>query len=220
MKAPILITGIERSGSTIVAKVFQKCGIYTGECSDMMENLKVKHLMDNYYRQVGADRNGQFPLPIFPIGVDDWQLRVLRLMNPPDKLWMYKSFRIFQTWWLWDHAFPNAKWIVVRRRTNDIVKSCVKTGYMKAFKNPTIQKVVGLNSEVEGWQWWVNEQNKTLNQMIDEVKNVKFVWPEKMANGDFSQIKEAIEWAGGTVNDEIPNLVRPLLWKGRKMEGK
>lgn len=220
MKSPIFITGIERSGSTIIAKIFEKCDAYAGDVSEKMENLRIKQLLNNYYRIIGADKNGQFPLPIMPISCDDWKSRVLEKIDT-DRPWFFKTHRIFQTWWLWNSAFPNAKWVIVRRRSTDIVNSCIKTGYMTAFKNPVFRKVVGVTNEADGWAWWISEQHKIMEEMLPHLgNNVRFIWPEKMANGDFSQIKSVVEWCGLTWDDSIMEYVSPLLWKGRKIGGK
>ncbi len=43
---PILVTGVERSGSSIVAKILEICGAFTGSTSSMNENLQLKELQD------------------------------------------------------------------------------------------------------------------------------------------------------------------------------
>jgi hypothetical protein len=45
--------------------------------------------------------------------------------------WMYKDTKMCQMWPVWNFAFPNARWIIVRRRTGDITQSCVKTAFMQ-----------------------------------------------------------------------------------------
>lgn len=225
MKQPILVTGIERSGSTIIAKILEHCGAYAGPCTNMMENKNMKHIMDNYYRNHGADPTGQFPLPSMDdlIVFDVWTQIVQEQfggIHGIDTPWMYKSSRICQTWPLWNRAFPKAKWVVVRRRTGDILHSCVKTGYMKAFKNPDIQKVVGAKNEVEGWLWWVHEHEARFREMIGpNGMEVMFVWPDRMVDGDFHQIKEMVAWCGLPWQDSVEELVKPLLAKSINRKG-
>ena len=61
---PIFITGIERSGSSIVAKVINNCGAFAGITTEMVENRGIKNLVDSWYvRQLNVPSNGQFPLP-------------------------------------------------------------------------------------------------------------------------------------------------------------
>jgi len=48
--------------------------------------------------------------------------------------------------------------------------------------------------------------------------NVKIVWPERMVNGDYQQIYEAVEWAGLQWNSDAPAIIDPKFWKVRRRE--
>jgi hypothetical protein len=208
---PIFITGIERSGSTIVAKVVNHCGAFAGKTTEMLENIDIKHLLNLYYISLKIDVRGQFPLPNtkelnIPIY---WKQKVEDILrNDTPFNWMLKGSRLCQTWPIWHYTFPNAKWIIVRRRTPDIIESCLKTGYMTAYKDK------------EGWLGWVHQHEKLFMEMIEAGLNCKQVWPERMASGDYQQIKEIIEWLGLPWNEEIPKLIDPLLWNSKQRKEK
>lgn len=222
---PIFITGIERSGSSIVAKIIASCGVFTGPVTEMQENKELKIMVNGYYASLGAAINGQFPLPniediLIPLGWKVWVNKIIKGQKyDPEKLWMYKSNRLCQIWNVWHEAYPDAKWIIVRRRTGDITHSCIKTGFMTAFKNKLYQKLVGANSEYEGWLWWVHQHENLFNQMIAAGLNVKIVWPERMAYGDFDQMQEMIQWLGLEWNETIPTLVQPMLKNSQQKKG-
>lgn len=202
---PILITGIERSGSSIVAKIISMCGAYSGKTNEMQENLSIKRLMDWYYiEKLGIPANGQNPLPNtrrLP-SVSDLGVSISNLLGEQgynrSKSWLYKSSRLAQTWPIWNQAYPNAKWIIVRRRTGDIIQSCLKTGFMNAY------------SDQVGWLGWVHDHEKYFVEMIEKGLNCKIVWPERMASGDFEQMQEAIEWLNLSWDSEIEKLILPL----------
>ena len=99
----------------------------------------------------------------------------------------------------WNQSFPKAKWVIVRRKTADIISSCLKTGYMKAYDNQ------------EGWLEWVHIHEKLFAEMLEANIDYKEIWPERMAYGDFTQMQEVVEWLGLTWNTEIPKMVKPLL---------
>lgn len=208
LQIPILITGIERSGSSIVAKIIAMCGAYTGEVNDMQENIDIKKIVDWYYKEkLNIPINGQKPLPnisdLQP--VSDWGLSIAHLLEDKGydrkKPWLYKSSRITQIWPIWNQAYPNAKWIIVRRRTGDIIQSCMKTGFMKAY------------SDQVGWLGWIHAHEKLFVSMIEKGCNCKVIWPERMASGDFNQMQEVIEWLGLTWNPEIQKAIEPLFEK-------
>jgi hypothetical protein len=120
--------------------------------------------------------------------------------------WMYKDSKIGLIWPVWNLAFPNAKWIIVRRRTGDVIQSCLKTGYMTAYENET------------GWLDWVHAYEKKFVEMIEAGVNCKQIWPERMIMGDFKQLYETIDWLGLTWRKEALDFIDPLLWNKHQKE--
>jgi hypothetical protein len=223
----ILVTGVQRSGASIIAKIIDMCGAFTGRTSEMMENDFVKDFVGVYYDSMKIDRKAQFPLPdtkemMIPV---NWKKQIYIRLNlemikiAENQSWMFKSSTNCQIWPIWNYAFPNAKWIIVRRRTGDIISSCMKTAYMDAFKDKINQKLVGANSEQEGWLWWVHEHEKLFVEMIEAGLNCKIIWPERMVNGDYSQIFEMLEWLGLKWDDSIINTIDPMLWNSNQKKG-
>ena len=223
MKAPILITGCPRSGASMVAGMVQICGAFAGDVSNnMFEHTRISNtIVRPYFRDIKADPLGQHPLP----AIDDlWIPR--DFSNRVEKAiqedgyekgqWMYKSSNMSLVWPVWHYAFPNAKWIIVRRRTGDIIQSCVKTAFMDAYTNDNIRKVVGAQNEEEGWKWWVNQYEQRFIEMIQEGLNCKIIWPERMVDGDYQQIMETMEWLGLPWRSEVLTFIDPLLHKSRQ----
>lgn len=233
MKDPILITGAARSGTSMVAGIINICGAYGGNMSGanrnnakgMFENARIRNtIVKPYYAKLGVDKLGQYPLPDvnnLPIP-NNWRALVEQVMvdeGYTDGPWMYKGAKMCQHWPVWNYAFPNAKWIVVRRKTSDIVKSCSRTGFMRAFLNHAHQKSVGVTTETDGWIWWVREHEKRFVEMIQEGINVKVVWPERMVDGDYQQMKQAVEWLGLEWKEqEVVDFISPKLWKARQIK--
>ena len=211
LHSPVFITGIERSGSSIIGRIVNLSGAFAGNITDMYENIQIKKLLDSYYELLGVDKRGQYPLPdagklIIPT---NWEQKVEGVVSTEmrmDRPWMLKGSRLCQIWPVWHYAFPNAKWIIVRRRPGDIIDSCLKTGYMTAFK------------EKEGWLGWVHTHEKIFVEMIEAGLNCKQIWPERMASGDYQQIQEMVEWLGLKWNDSIINEIDPLLYKSKQRQ--
>lgn len=216
MNTPILITGADRSGSSIVAEVFSMCGAFTGNVNKMNENIEVKALHHFY---IDRKSDGCFMLDLSKTHFkDNWrslffQKFTLEGMHGKD-IPMYKDSAICQTWQLWEHAFPNAKWIIVRRRTGDIIQSCINTAYMQRFKKESNRKMVNVSSEEKGWLWWVHQYEEKFKQIIEtNPNNFRIIWPERMATNDFTQMKEAVEWAGLQWNEQVEVKIPQLLRK-------
>ena len=91
---------------------------------------------------------------------------------------------------------------------------------MSAFKDKDIQKAVGVSNEQDGWIWWVNEHEKLFIEMIDSGLNCKIIWPERMVNGDYSQIWEMLEWLDLKWHDSIIKTIDPMLWNSKQKDKK
>lgn len=230
MKDVILITGAARSGTSMVAGCVNLCGAFGGIMSKpnqnnmkgMFENVQIRNqLVKPYLRQIGVDSMGQYPLPntaelTIPM---DWQTQVERVMmnqGYTEGPWFYKGAKMCLIWPLWHYAFPNAKWIIVRRRTGDIVNSCLKTSFMRAFSRKAFQQAVKVDNEADGWKWWVHQHEQQFVEMIQAGLNVKVVWPERMVSGDYQQMYETIEWLGLDWNSKVMEFIEPKLWKSRQ----
>jgi len=216
---PVFITGVERSGSSLIGRIIALCGAFSGEVTPMCENIKLKAVINEYYRSIGADSRGQYPLPnISKLHIPvDWRNKIQSNIENEGydgkKIWMYKSSRISQIWPVWNYGYPEAKWIIVRRRTGDVIESCLKTGFMDAYEDSTVQQLVGVNTERDGWLWWIHEHEKLFVEMIETGLNVKVIWPERMLNGDFRQIHEMLEWIGLPWKPNIIKLLEETLIK-------
>ena len=180
----------------------------------MFENATIRQdLVKPYLRKISCDPMGQHPLPtdehLQRISSSDgvsWREEVLRVMRrqglKPDRDWFYKGAKMCLTWRLWDYAFPNAKWVIVRRDKDDIAKSCLRTGFMRAF------------DDVGGWRGWVDEHERRFAEMQMSGLWYMEVWPEKIINQDLTEIKDVIEGLGLKYNEaNIKAFIAPSLWR-------
>jgi hypothetical protein len=214
---PVLITGIPRGGTNIIAAAINACGAFGGDMTKQNKDYEEGEYSNNrirdkivkqYFDRNGWDSKGQFPIPDtkkvnLQIG---WRKRIEEIMlqeGYSSGQWMYKDAKLSLIWPVWNDAFPDAKWIIVRRRTADIVQSCLKTGYMTAYDS------------MEDWIEWVHQYENKYVEMIESGLNCKIIWPERMINKDFKQMEEVIQWLGLEWNDEVINIIKPLLW-GKK----
>lgn len=221
MNQPIFVTGIERSGSSLIARIFNMCGAFTGVTNKMYENIEMKELCSTYLK--GHQVNGELirdtkELSI-PVG---WKDKVDSLLHGCECYkggpWLFKDSQLTRMWPVWHYSYPNAKWVVVRRRTPDIIHSCTMTSYMNMFKNPQNREKINVDNEQAGWLWWIHEYEKRFVEMIEEGVNIKQVWPERMVTGDYQQIYETLEWLGLKWNYKIVDTIGPLLTKNRRNE--
>lgn len=156
-QSPILITGCPRSGASMIAAAINVCGAFGGRMSKrkMFTNDRIlEEVIEPYFSDIEADLLGQYPLPIVNSIPINWKQKVEQIMideGYQESRWMYKDSKSSLVWPIWNYAFPNAKWIIVRRRTGDIIQSCLKTAFMIAFTYANNQRTIGVNTEQDGW---------------------------------------------------------------------
>lgn len=199
--SPILITGIPRSGATAIAATINICGAFGGNMSKrgMYSNDRIKELVKVY-----TQLNPEY-IPI------NWKTEIENILvdeGYKTGAWMYKDSSICQMWQVWQYAYPNAKYVIVRRRTSDIIQSCMKTGYMTEHKDE------------EGWKGMVHQYEGRFVEMIQEGLNCKVVWPERMTHGDYQQIYELCDWLGLQWNRKALEFIDTLLWGKPKERSK
>jgi len=220
---PILITGAARSGVSMIAGVVSLCGAWGGikpgaadyDGRTSFENSEVaESIVKPFLRGIAADPNGQFPLPDIAKVADvpdsfteTWGRRVHRV-------WLgqgyaggpvfYASPRTCLVWPVWHRAFPDAKWVIVRRNDDDIVRACTQTGFMKAHKTDA------------GWRAWVDVHKQRFDEMIRAGLQVWQIWPQRMIRGHIGELRQLIADHLGLTWDEtaVTDFIAPILWKG------
>lgn len=225
---PVIITGCARSGASMIAEAIRLCGAFGGTVADKhngRERLSHVEIQDQvvqpYLLRARVDPLCQFPLPnINRIYIPQWWREKIESLisrdGYKDGVWFYKSSKCCLVWPVWNYAFPNAKWLIVRRRTGDIISSCLKTDFMKAFQSKQNQEAVHASDAIGGWKWWVRQHEKRFVEMMMEGLNCKVIWPQRMVYGDYQQMMETIEWLGLKWNSEVLNFIDPKLWKARR----
>ncbi len=232
VESPIIVTGCPRSGTSIISGMLEICGAFAGtipqptkhETRGMGENRVIyEDVVKPYIQSLQADPSGQWPLMdseklMIPI---DWELMISDALHKDGYMggkWLYKSNTAALMWKVWSYAYPSAKWVLVRRRTGDIVSSCLQTSYMKAFKNPAYRKEIGAETESEAWIHWVHKYEEAFVGMLTAGVNCKVVWPERFVRNDYQQLYEVIEWVGLEWKSSVADYLDPKLWKNERKE--
>lgn len=220
MYPPILITGAARSGTSLVAGIVHFCGAWGGHSSNstkwnkkgFFENLQIRELIIKpYLRTLGVDPLGQYPLPnvdsLAPCPNIAQRVEfIFKTQGYTGQKCFFKGAKLCLVWPVFHADFPDSKWIIVRRDDADIVNSCMQTSFMRKLK-----------TEAE-WQEWVDHHKERFREMHDSEMQVKEVWPKKFLEGDFSEIKEVIEWVGLDWNEKrVHEFINPKLYhRGKK----
>jgi hypothetical protein len=205
MIPPILITGCARSRTSLVAGIIHKCrafgGVMTGPTrhnrKGQFENQAIRNTITKpALRAAGYDPLGQRPLPVRERWMNDpnWRERVEAVMvheGYQDGPWFYKGAKMCLFWWEWAAAFSEATWVIVRRPDAEIIQSCLRTGFMRAYQ------------DAAGWQKWVDVHKVRWAEMKAAGLNVHEVQSSRIVDGDLEEIRAVVERAGLTWNEAV-----------------
>lgn len=166
----ILIAGAPRSGTSLVTGIIRDLGANLGDrVNRLNENTNIREtLLKPYLKHIGADPLGQNPLP----SNDFWPRQpnlaktVLNFI-PEGEPRAYKDPKLTLCWPAWHEAFPKAKWVLVRRNSEAIADSCMRTDFMNAFKHR------------EAWKEFVRQHEIRFEKM-KRYLDIREIWTDKL----------------------------------------
>lgn len=209
---PIFVLGLPRSGTSLVAGVLGICNAWMGRTlPGGVENPKgfFEHIIlreqvnKKILAQLGCDPLGVTSLPPpgavrgIP-GLRDTIYRVISAEGYDGKHpWLLKDAKITLLWPAYLDAFPDARWIIVRREVDDIVKSCLNTPFMNQH-----------SSDPGLWRGWAEEYLLRLEKLKSVCPSSSEIWPQQLVEGELGPLRELVanlglEWKGSEVNEFI-----------------
>ena len=196
---PILITGCPRSGAGIIAGIVSLCGACGGMMNKLYENKEIKNrIVSPLLQLIKADTDGYYPLPYhYPVKnwSNDIHSAMIRQGVNLTKEWFYNDSRMLLLQDIFINSFPNAKWIVVVRDRESIIKGCMKNESMQVFKDTTILEALQLPDEQSGWGWLIDQYNILIYQLRMKLgSNLITIEPTALLNGDLTPLKTMLEW--------------------------
>ena len=214
---PVFVTGAPRSGTSLVAGSLHACGAWLGKTlagnaanpEGYYENGVIREgLVKAQLLQAGADPLGVRKLPALS-GLPVQPLlggQVLQLLMQQGYMgaepWLYKDAKLSLLWPLWRRAFPLARWVIVRRRAEDIVASCLRTDFMNQH-----------SCDPEFWKGWV----RAYEQRLDILKASGAWWREveaaQLVSKGAGALRALVDDLGLEWNDaKVAGLIKPGHW--------
>ena len=214
---PILITGVPRSGATFIAKIMAICGAEVGKVNVMFEHesmtIQNKLVLHKLQTLLAANLNTKSDT------FTEFSTNISSIVQNSfiDSLkWAYKSNTLSLTWRYWNKLYPNAQWVIVRRKPSSIINSCTKTAYQDMMKNKKTLKRIGVNTEEQGWLWLIHQYEKQWVEMYKEGLNIMEVYPDRMENQDYHKISALLNWVNLEWRDEVQETMSPYFIKIEK----
>lgn len=208
--APVFVTGLPRSGTSMVMGLLGLCGLWLGHTvpggkvnvHGFFENSVLRERV-----QKEILRQGSFdPLGVRRLPPAAWHpvIRNLRAVvgavlgaqrYDGREIWGFKDAKLTLTWRVWHEHFPQARWVIVRRSSDEIVASCLRTIFMRQH-----------SSDPAFWRQFVADYVERLGVLQQEVGWSRTIEAGDVASGHFDALERLVNELG-------------LVWRPQAMHG-
>ena len=215
--SPIFVTGVPRSGTSLVAGALGMGGAWLGRTvpgnqfnpqgffeHSMIREKVVKPLLQG----LQCDPLGVQRLPVLAQlpRVDNLRAICRSLLEAEGysdgARWLYKDAKLSLLWPLFADAFSGAHWVIVRRKSDDIVRSCIRTDFMAQH-----------SSDENLWIKWVEHYNQRLELLLSSGNDCSEIWPQHLVQGDFSTLEQLMSRLGLDWDEQrIREFILPGAW--------
>jgi len=198
---PVCITGMHRSGTSMITRLLHRCGLYLGDEGDLLgaapdnpegywENVHFKELNERILDALG----GGWDLP--PVVSEGWerQPELASLRNEAARLvhgfreidwWGWKDPRTSLTIPFWKSFFPDLKVVICLRNPLEVVYSLQKRGY---------------SSRAFGFNLWLTYNQRLLADTRPEQRIVTHY--EAYCVDPRAELCRVLDWLEWSVADE------------------
>ena len=218
---PIFVTGLPRSGTSMVAGCLQACGTWLGTTvpggignpKGFFENLYIREqLIKPLLVRLGCDPLGVKTLPDFKQtpnvhGLEQaYQQLLVKDGYQGDKPWLYKDAKLSLLWPLVNQSFPEARWVIVERNEGDIIDSCIRTHFMAQHSKSR-----------PFWQSFVEQYRLRLDALKNSTPKVYSLSADNLISGHCDEILTLASTLGLTPNPTaIKDFISPSLWQANR----
>jgi hypothetical protein len=221
--APVLVTGLPRSGTSMVAGLLGVSGLWLGHTvpggqeniRGFFENVILRErVQKEILRQGRFDPLGvrQLPPPAWHPAIKNLRAVVAAAVGAQQydgrQTWGFKDAKLTLTWRVWHEHFPRARWIVVRRSSDEIIASCLRTSFMKQH-----------SGDPAFWQQFVADYLERLGALQREVGWSRVIAAGDVAVGRFDALEQLVRDLGLTWRPEAMHaFIAPEHWNAPRQQ--
>lgn len=194
---PILIVSAPRCGSSLLSYILHSEGVQVGICKPAdennkygyFENIRMRNALIKYLKKNDTNNLGKKYQPInLKEPYKDFDRKIYRALRQENfdknKPWLFKDPKIALCWNLFAEYYKDAKWVLLRRNIDAVLKSYERTNFMDAYDNPL------------DWENYLSVFDKNMQTIKKECKNVHEFEIENIFEDNEYEINKLFEFLG------------------------
>lgn len=203
----------------MIAGILGECGLWLGHtvpggrenAKGFFENVLLREkAQKTILRAAGFDPLGvrKLPPPGWRPAIPNFRSGIAQLLAAQgydgQLTWGFKDAKMTLTWPIWHEHFPGATWVIARRPSDDVIASCLRTGFMNQHsRDPAYWQVF-----VDAYQSHITELRRLTRRSFE-------IDTTAVAGGQLGSV-EAVVAATGLVWREtaVHKFVSADLWHG------
>lgn len=204
---PIFILGAPRSGLSLAAGSLNICGAWSEDGAHEARGLQ-KQIIKPILEKLNSDPRGTRELPILESlqeipNLKDVIFNIISSEGYMDSTpWLFSDSRLTLIWPILMFAFPDARWIIIRRETADIVRSCLKTdAVQQRLSDPAL------------WETLTGNYLKRLELLKTNVTSYNEIWPHTIVKDSLASLESLVNELGlNWKADDVLNFINEDHW--------
>lgn len=219
-KKPILITGLPRSGTSLTAGLLDICGVWSGttvqaskdNIKGFFEHCALREVVNKaLLSRMGCDPLGVRKLPPHELPpINNFKETIYDILIKDGytgkQPWMFKDAKLLLLWPYYKTYFPSATWIVVKRDKEEIIDSCLRTGFMKQH-----------SEDREFWNAWAQNYEDRIERLkASGVKFYEINATDIVKSETRDELRKLIKKLKLKWNEsKVQEFIEPTVWHGR-----
>jgi hypothetical protein len=220
---PIFIVSPPRSGSSFTAHVLSELGVFIGKTkpadkwnvNGYYENERMRALIVNYMRLNDKEHLRKRYNPE-NLSADYPHFKDLMLAIATGEgcangqPWLFKDPKIAYCWQMMNRSFPNARWLIVRRKRSEVLASIKRTEFMDAY------------STDEEWIGYLERYSRMIDRLEAGCKNVMSIKVSSLMRLQDDALASLMEFCQTPVTDidiarsRIDSIIVKDAWNTKK----
>ncbi len=218
---PIFVLGLPRSGTSMVSGALAICGAWTGSTVPACQLTNPKGFFEHTVIRERVTKKllqnfGYDPLGVRKLPPRHFNQSVKNLAEiikgvieadgyMSNRPWLYKDAKLTLIWRIYLQAFPDARWVIVKRDEKSFIDSCLKAHFMKQHSQSRIY-----------WRRLAKSYQTRLNDLKKSCRHVYTLNTPEIIQGDLTGLQKLTsELELDFRIKELHDFIKPDFWSSK-----